>query len=326
MLRNTLTVGGLMAFYAYLEMLYNPLNRLGELNIELANSRAAIDRLFEFFDLEPEAENASAPPLALRGGQIDYEEVFFGYAADHPLFHGICLHIPPGGRVALVGPSGSGKSTLIKLLIRFFDPWRGKISIDGQDISRVNLPSLRSQISVVQQDAMLFSGTVADNLRIGQPDATLAEIVRAAELANARGFIEDLPGGFETEIGERGVKLSGGQRQLLAVARAFLKNAPILILDESTSNLDTASEVLVYDALQRLMQERTTIIIAHRLSTVVQAESIVVLECGRIVQQGTHEELLQSPAVLYYRLYANSLLNRDPWEPSARIKDLTRAV
>jgi subfamily B ATP-binding cassette protein MsbA len=322
-LRHTLTVGGLMAFYAYLEMLYSPLNRLGELNIELANSRAAIDRLFEFFDSEPEAENASAPALVWRGGQIDYEEVFFGYAADHPLFQGISLHIPPGGRVALVGPSGSGKSTLIKLLIRFFDPWRGKISIDGQDISRVNLPSLRSQIAVVQQDAMLFSGTVADNLRLGQPDATLAKIVRAAELANARGFIENLPGGFETEIGERGVKLSGGQRQLLAVARAFLKNAPILILDESTSNLDTASEVLVYDALQRLMQERTTIIIAHRLSTVVQAELIVVLEGGRIVQLGTHAELLQAPAGLYYRLYANSLLTRDTWEPAAGISGLS---
>jgi len=325
-LSHTLTVGGLMAFYAYLEMLYSPLNRLGELNIELANSRAAIDRLFEFFDSEPEAENASAPSLVWRGGQIDYEEVFFGYSADQPLFHGISLHIPPGGRVALVGPSGSGKSTLIKLLIRFFDPWRGKISIDGQDISRVNLPSLRSQIAVVQQDAMLFSGTVGDNLRLGQPGATLAEIVRAAELANARGFIENLPEGFETEIGERGVKLSGGQRQLLAVARAFLKNAPILILDESTSNLDTASEVLVYDALQRLMQERTTIIIAHRLSTVVQAELIVVLERGRIVQQGTHAELLQAPAGLYYRLYANNLLTRDTWEPCAGIRDLTRAI
>lgn len=309
-LKEKFTIGALMAFYAYLEMIYTPLNRLSELNLELANSRAAIDRLFEFFDFKPEAENESSRPLVLGPGRIEYQDIFFGYEANQPLFQGLQLHIPAGGRVAFVGPSGAGKSTLFKLLIRFFDPWRGKITIDGQDIGQVKLFSLRSQISVVQQDLVLFSGTIEDNIRVGKADATLAEIVGAAELANARGFIDDLPGGFQTEIGERGVKLSGGQRQLLAIARAFLKNAPIIIFDESTSNLDTPSERLIYDALQRLMQGRTTIIIAHRVSTVIQAEMIVVLENGRIVQQGTHEDLWQTREGLYYSLYSDAFETR----------------
>jgi len=309
-LQEKFTIGALMAFYAYLEMIYAPLNRLSEMNMELANSRAAIDRLFEFFDSKPEAENESSPPLVWRRGRIEYQDIFFGYAADQPLFQGLRLHIPPGGRVALVGPSGAGKSTLIRLLIRFFDPWRGRITIDGQDIGQVNLHSLRSQISVVQQDLVLFSGTIEDNLRVGKAGATRAEIIKAAELANARGFIADLPSGFQTEIGERGVKLSGGQRQLLAIARSFLKDAPIIIFDESTSNLDTPSERLIYDAVQRLMQGRTTIIIAHRVSTVIQAEMIVVLESGQIVQQGTHEDLWRSKEGLYHRLYSDAFKTR----------------
>lgn len=304
-LQEKLTIGSLMAFYAYLEMIYIPLNRLGEMNIEIANSRAAIDRLFEFFDFERESQNASAPPLILHKGEITYQDVSFGYTPAHPLFQGINLHIPAGGRVALVGPTGAGKSTLIKMLIRFFDPWQGRITIDGQDIRQVNLHSLRSQISVVHQDLMLFSGTIEDNLKIGKAGATPEEILRAAASANARKFIEGLPAGFQTEVGERGVKLSGGQRQLIAITRSFLKNAPILILDESTSNLDTPTERLIYDALQRLMQGRTTIIIAHRLSTVIQAETIFVLKNGQIVQQGHHDDLLQLKGGLYYRLYSN---------------------
>jgi len=306
-LRDQLTVGALIAFYAYLEMIYNPLNRLSDLNIQLANSRAAIDRLFEFFDLEPEIGIESASPLIVRRGNIDYHDVVFGYQGSPPIFERINLKIPMGGRIALVGPSGAGKSTLIKLLIRFFDPWEGKITIDGQDIRHVSLLSLRSNISLVQQDLMLFSGTVEDNMRVGKVDATRDEIRRAAELANAMKFIEDLPDGFQTEIGERGVKLSGGQKQLMGIARAFLKNAPILVLDESTSNLDIPSENLVYDALERLIKDRTTIVIAHRMSTVVKAERVVVLDRGRIVQQGTHEELVQATDSLYDRLYCSAL-------------------
>jgi subfamily B ATP-binding cassette protein MsbA len=213
-----------------------------------------------------------------------------------------------------VGPSGAGKSTLIKLLVRFFDPWQGKITIDGQDIRHVNLLSLRSNISLVQQDLMLFSGTIEDNIRVGKVNATCDEIRRAAELANAMKFIVDLPESFQTEIGERGVKLSGGQRQLIGIARAFLKDAPILVLDESTSNLDTPSESLIYDALERLIKDRTTIIIAHRMSTVVKAEMVVVLDHGRIVEQGSHDELLQATNSLYYRLYSGAFRVRENWE------------
>jgi subfamily B ATP-binding cassette protein MsbA len=313
-LREQLTVGALIAFYAYLEMIYNPLNRLNELNIQLADSRAAIDRLFEFFDLEPEVVKETSPPLIVQRGVIDYYHVVFGYQNNHPIFEGIDLTIQKGLCIALVGPSGAGKSTLIKLLVRFFDPWQGKITIDGQDIRHVNLLSLRSNISLVQQDLMLFSGTIEDNIRVGKVNATCDEIRRAAELANAMKFIVDLPESFQTEIGERGVKLSGGQRQLIGIARAFLKDAPILVLDESTSNLDTPSESLIYDALERLIKDRTTIIIAHRMSTVVKAEMVVVLDHGRIVEQGSHDELLQATNSLYYRLYSGAFRVRENWE------------
>jgi ABC-type multidrug transport system fused ATPase/permease subunit len=292
-------------------MIYNPLNRLSELNIQLANSRAAIDRLFEFFDLEPETKYENAPPLTVVAGDIRFEGVLFGYRSDRPVFTGIDLSVPAGQRVALVGPSGAGKSTLMKLLIRFHEPQEGRITIDGRDIRGVSLQSLRSQIALVQQDLMLFSGTVADNIRVGKAVATEEEIMVAAELANALSFIQELPEGFKTLIGERGVRLSGGQKQRIAIARAFLKNAPILVLDESTSNLDTLSEHLVYEALERLMEKRTTIIIAHRISTVIRADKIVVLDQGKIAQEGTHNELLREAGGLYSCLYHDTLVERD---------------
>jgi subfamily B ATP-binding cassette protein MsbA len=288
-------------------MIYNPLNRLNELNIQIADSRAAIDRLFEFFDLEPEVQKESGLRLIVRKGSIHYDRVTFGYSDGHPVIERIDLMIPAGQRIALVGPTGAGKSTLIKLLVRFFNPWEGKITINGQDIRHVNLPSLRSCISLVQQDLMLFSGTVEDNIRLGRVDATHDEIRRAAEVANAMKFIQELPNGFQTEIGERGVRLSGGQKQLLGIARAFLKDAPILVLDESTSNLDMRSESLIHDALERLMKGRTTVMIGHRMSTAIKAAKVVVLDRGRVVQQGTHEELLQATDQLYYRLYNSNV-------------------
>lgn len=308
-LGDSMTVGSLMAIYAYLEMIYTPLNRISEMNIYYANSRAAIDRLFEFFDQKHEPQEEQSQPLSVCRGKIEFRNVHFDYANNgdrYPLFRGVDLLIPAGWRVALVGPSGAGKSTLIKLLVRFFDPHSGSILIDGQDIRNVNLKSLRSQISVVQQDLMLFSGTVEENIRLGKPDASFKEILRAAEMANARGFIESLPKKFQTEIGERGIRLSGGQKQLIAITRAFLKDAPILILDESTSNMDSPSERLIYEALQRLMKDRTTIIIAHRLSTVSHADMIIVLDQGKVVQQGTHEKLLRSAKGMYRNLYSNA--------------------
>jgi len=306
-LGGALTVGSLMAFYAYLEMIYNPLARLSELNIQLANSRTAIDRLFEFFDLEPEAKHDGAPPLAVQRGEILFQNVSFGYRPGASTLKDISLRIAGGQRIALVGASGAGKSTLIKLLIRFYEPWKGTIAIDGQEIRYISLSSLRSQIALVQQDLTLFSGTVEDNIRVGKSDATRKEILHAAELSNALEFIEELPEGLETEIGERGVTLSGGQKQRIAIARAFLKNAPILVLDESTSNLDAPSERLVHGALERLMEKRTTIIIAHRMSTVVDADRILVFHQGEIVQEGSHEELLRQTGGQYHRLYGESL-------------------
>lgn len=305
-LRGDLSIGELMAFFAYLEMIYNPLNRLSELNIQLANARAAIDRLFEFFDLLPETGDCCDVSLKVRQGAIRFDQVSFGYGSDKPLFDKLNLTVPPGSRVALVGPSGSGKSSVVKLLIRFHDPWQGRIVIDEQDIQHVGLHSLRSQIALVQQDLMLFSGTIEDNIRVGRAEATPEEISRAAELANALPFIQGLAEGMQTLVGERGVRLSGGQKQRIAIARAFLKNAPILVLDESTSNLDALAEQQIYEALERLMQKRTTIIIAHRLSTIVRADKIVVMDCGRIVQVGVHAELLHVANGLYADLYRKS--------------------
>jgi subfamily B ATP-binding cassette protein MsbA len=301
-----LTIGALMAFYAYLEMIYNPLTRLSEFNIQLANSRAAVDRLFEFFDLDAEPGADAGPNLVVREAAIAYEGLSFGYQPEAPLFRGLDLKVPAGCRVALVGPSGAGKSSLIRLLVRFHDPWGGRITIDGQDIRQVNLVSLRSGIAMVQQDPVLFSGSIADNIRIGKPQASADEIRQAAQAANASDFIAGLPAGFQSEIGERGTRLSGGQRQRIAIARAFLKNAPILVLDESTSSLDAPSEELVYDALERLQQGRTTIIIAHRLSTIQRADKIVVLDRGEVVQEGSHAELLADSCGQYRRLYGQT--------------------
>jgi subfamily B ATP-binding cassette protein MsbA len=307
-LQGELSLGALMAFYAYLEMVYNPLTRLSELNIQLANSQAAIDRLFEFFDLATETgTDGQGPPLTIHAGGIRFQGVSFGYLPGQPVLKGITLEIKPGSRVALVGASGAGKSTLVKLLIRFHHSWDGDITIDGQDIRGVHLQSLRSQVGYVQQDPVLFSGTVEDNIRVGKLGVGESEIVRAAELANGLEFIQQLPNGFQTEIGERGVRLSGGQKQRIAIARAFLKNAPILVLDESTSSLDLPSERLVHEALSRLARGRTTIIIAHRLSTVANADWIFVLDGGRLVQQGTHAALLRESGGPYWKLCAEQM-------------------
>ncbi len=304
-LGHSLTIGSLMAFYAYLEMIYGPLSRLSEINLQLANARAAVDRLFQFLDVEPETHYDTAPALVIRKGEISFENVVFGYHPERPVLKNIQLKIPSGQCVALVGESGAGKSTLVKLLVRFHDPWEGRISIDGQDLRGVSLPSLRSQIALVQQDLTLFSGSIEDNIRVGRPNATRREVLEAASLANATSFIEKLPKGLETEIGERGMSLSGGQKQRIAIARAFLKNAPILVLDESTSNLDSLSERLVHQALRRLIRRRTTIIIAHRLSTVMLADRAAVFHQGELVQDGPHSELIKQIKGPYSRLYGD---------------------
>jgi len=297
-----MSVGTLMAFYAYLGMLYQPIQRLTELNLILTNSLAAMDRIFEVFDMYPEVrERPDATVFPRVRGEIAFADVTFRYDGREPVLEEFALRIPAGTTVALVGPSGAGKSTLAKLLVRFYDVGAGRITIDGIDIREATLQSLRRQIAIVPQDPILFSGTIAENLRYGKPGATEEEIRQAAREAFAGAFIEQLPDGYETEVGERGVKLSGGQKQRLAIARAFLKDAPIIILDEPTSALDAESEELIKQALQRLLQGRTALIIAHRLSTIEHADRVVVIDGGRILEQGCHEDLLKSPGGLYRR-------------------------
>ncbi len=297
-----LTMGTLMAFYAYLGMLYQPIQRLTELNLILINSLAAMDRIFEVFDTYPEIQNhPNAKVLGHVNGEVSFEEVSFQYPTRGPILSNFSLTLPAGKTVALVGPSGAGKSTLAKLLTRYYDVTDGKISIDGHDIREVTLKSLRRQIATVSQEPILFSGTVAENLRFGKAEANDQEIREAAKDAFAHDFIKRLPHGYATKIGERGVKLSGGEKQRLAIARAFLKNAPILILDEPTSALDPESEELIKQALLKLLKDRTALIIAHRLSTIEHADLVVVLDRGSIIEEGRHEELLRRSDGLYRR-------------------------
>ena len=327
-----LSIGSLMAFYGYLGMLYQPIQRLTELNLILANSLAAMDRIFEVFDTfsevrerpnafilgSPAERSAGRIPERAPGsagrvegprvrGEIRFERVRFQYEGREPVLEDLVLTIAPGTTVALVGPSGAGKSTLVKLLPRFYDVTGGRITLDGVDLRAVTLKSLREQIAIVSQEPILFSGTIEDNLRYGKPDAGQEELRAAARAAFADAFIETLPEGYLTQIGERGVRLSGGQKQRVAIARAFLKDAPVVILDEPTSALDAESEELVKQALQRLLEGRTALIIAHRLSTIEHADTVVVLDQGRIIEQGRHEELLRRPGGLYRRYAEHQL-------------------
>ena len=309
-IQKNLSVGELVAFYAYLGMFYQPLNRLSELNIQLANSRSAIERIFELFNLAPEIVNRpGAKDVARVRGEIEFSSVHFGYDPARRVLKNIDLRIPAGKIVALVGRSGAGKSTFVKLISRFYDVSEGAIALDGLDIRDYCLHSLRRQIALVPQEPILFSGSVHENLLMGKEDARDDDVRAAAVLANAHDFINRLPKGYQTEIGEGGAKLSGGQRQRIALARAFLKNAPILILDEATSSLDSESENLIQDALKRLMQNRTTLVIAHRLSTVQSADTIIVFDEGRIVETGSHARLLLKPDGLYRRLYEEQFKN-----------------
>jgi subfamily B ATP-binding cassette protein MsbA len=303
-----LSPGSLMAFYAYLGMLYQPIQRLTELNLIVTNSLAAIDRIFEVFDTYPEVrERPGAIALPRVRGEVAFEDVTFRYDHERPVLEGFSLHIPAGSTVALVGPSGAGKSTIVKLLARFYDVEQGRVTVDGTDVREVTLQSLRRNIAIVPQEPILLSGTIAENLRYGKPEATAEEIARAARMAFAHEFIERLPRGYDSEIGERGIKLSGGQKQRIAIARAFLRDAPILILDEPTAALDPESEALIKEALRQLLAGRTALIIAHRLSTVEDAERVVVLDRGRIVEQGRHQELLSRGDGLYRRYAARQL-------------------
>jgi ABC-type multidrug transport system fused ATPase/permease subunit len=270
---------------------------------------AALDRIFAIIDENPDIlDKPGALPLNSVAGRVEFQDVCFYYPNNVPeqeqatILEGINFMVEPGQRVALVGPSGAGKSTLVSLIPRFYDIKCGAVLIDGIDVRDLQLKSLRKQIGVVMQDAILFSGTIEENLRYGKPDATEAEVLAACKAANAYDFIKSFPAGFQSEVGEGGGFLSGGQKQRLTIARAFLKNPKILILDEATAALDAEAERLVKEALQNLMIGRTTFIIAHRLSTIVNSDKIFVLQDGRIIEEGTHEALLRLGG-LYHHLY-----------------------
>ena len=327
-LNGTMTIGKLIGFLFYLALFYDPISRLHGLNQMLQAARAGGERVFDILDATMEranvlptscrqkdldnSEQRENPPATDSAGRMSaahwqargevvYEKVGFSYGENKSVLHDISLHARPGEMIALVGPTGAGKSTLVNLLPAFYEATSGRITIDGQNIAEVSLESVRSQISVVSQEAFLFNGTVRENILYGRLDAKEDELFAAARAANCHEFIIRLPEGYDSRVGERGVKLSVGEKQRVSIARALLKNAPILILDEATASVDTATEKLIQEALQRLMTNRTSFVIAHRLSTIRQADQILVMRHGEIIERGTHEELLEGNG-LYAKL------------------------
>jgi ATP-binding cassette, subfamily B, bacterial len=302
-MNGKLTLGELFAFIVYLGLFYEPVGRLHGLNQMLQAARAGGERVFDILDAteeRPDSKRLQSFPLRARG-EVVYENVSFNYAPGRPVLQGITLEARPGEMIALVGPTGAGKSTLVNLLPAFYEVAAGRITIDGQDTRLVSLDSLRAQIAVVSQEAFLFNGTVRENILYGKLEASEDELIAAARAANCHDFIRRLPEGYDSRVGERGVKLSVGEKQRVSIARALLKNAPILVLDEATASVDTNTEKLIQQALERLMTGRTSFVIAHRLSTIRNADQILVMQHGQIVERGTHEELLGRHG-LYARL------------------------
>lgn len=298
------TTGAFFSFFAAMMMAYRPLKSVSGMNSGVQTGLAAATRFYQLLDEKQEIVNKpNAVELSNVKGEIKFENVNFGYIEDRLALQSVNIEIPAGKTVALVGHSGGGKSTIMSMILRFYDPLSGAIKVDGHDIRDVTLKSLRGSMSVVNQEVMLFDDTIIENIRYGKVNASEEEIVKAAQLAEADEFIKELPLGYHTKIGQNGIRLSGGQRQRIAIARAILYNAPILLLDEATSSLDPVSERLIKDALNTLMQNRTTLVIAHRLSTVIHAHKIFVISHGEIIESGTHKELLEKGGA-YANLYS----------------------
>lgn len=302
-LQGGVTIGDLLVVMYYLAAVYKPLEQISYTAGSLQDKFVSLQIAFNLLDTDPEIKDApNALELQRAQGSVTFERVHFSYSGRVPTLRDLSFEARAGQVIAIVGPTGAGKTTLGSLIPRFYDPKQGRILLDGVDIRTITVQSLRSQVSIVMQEPLLFSGTIADNIRYGRLGASMDEIVDAARAANAHDFIAALPKGYQTQVGERGVQISGGERQRISVARAFLKDAPILILDEPTSSIDSKTEAVILDALEQLMLGRTTFIIAHRLSTIRRADLILVLNHGQLVEQGTHEELLQQHG-LYRQLF-----------------------
>ena len=305
-MKGTMDTADLTTFILYVSVVLPPIDRLINFTEQFTQGIASFERFIEIMDTSPDITDVSnAKPLEVKNGDIKYSDVSFSYTEGEKeiVIDGLDLHIPGGKRVALVGESGAGKSTTVSLLARFYERSGGMITIDGQDINTVTQDSLHKSIGFVQQNIFLFDSSIRENLRYGKSDATDEELWHALEWANLADFVRSLPEGLDTQVGEHGTRLSGGQKQRLSIARVFLKNPPILVFDEATSSLDTESETLIQSAFNRLSKGRTSIIIAHRLSTVIDCDIIFVLDKGRVVEKGTHDELIAQKG-LYYKLYS----------------------